>query len=73
MVDFSKQVDRQKYDPFFKDKTKDLPYKQRVGLSIDLEKNNSLINQKKSGVAFDKVIERDKVSYLKNIGRNMTE
>ncbi|CDW86470.1 UNKNOWN [Stylonychia lemnae] len=73
MIDFSKQIDRAKNDIFVTDKQMDLPYKQQLGLSIDLEKNNSLIQNVKTGVAFDKVIERDKVSYMKNIGRNMTE
>eukprot|EP00347_Sterkiella_histriomuscorum_P009009 403342880 len=72
MVDFSKYIDRQKNDMFSPDKSYDLPYRHRLGISIDLEVNNPLIQNVKSGVAFEKRVDREKVSFLRNINKQLS-
>lgn len=73
MIDFSKQIERSKRNLFIPDKTYQLPYRHRLGVSVDLEHNNSLIHNVKVGVAFDKVIDRDKVSYTRHFVKELTD
>lgn len=51
----------------------DLPYKNSLGLDPSLNLKQIVMSQANTGINFDKYVERDKVSYLKEVGKALYE